>query len=158
MSYPSGPFSLSLGTYYSYPHPRSQPGTTLGESRVTFIRGSLRLHPKTFFGDAPAQHPSARRHAYIRGNHAIDKHDLPLRPQDFTFVEMLQQKGNYRTFHTGKWGLGWINSTGDPMAKGFDYYYGQLDQANCHNMYPTVIFETEGGLEAMYSQDQGKVG
>lgn len=102
--------------------------------------------------------PHTRRshcsHAYIRGNHNVDDRDLPLRPQDYTFMEMLTQQAGYRTFHTGKWGLGWVNSTGDPMAKGFDYYYGQLDQKNCHNMYPTFIFETDGGLDSMYDPEQ----
>jgi arylsulfatase A len=95
-------------------------------------------------------------HAYIRGNHDVDGHDLPLRPQDFTLAMLLQQTG-YTTqavgaflshvlwccdFHSvnhidaaGKWGLGWINSTGSPLAKGFDTYFGMPDQNDCHNMY-----------------------
>lgn len=38
----------------------------------------------------------------------------------------------------GKWGLGWVNTTGAPLAKGFNYYYGNLDQNYCHNMYPSA--------------------
>lgn len=76
-------------------------------------------------------------HAYIRGNFPSDGHDLPLRPQDFTLSQLLQQNG-YQTVGVGKWGLGWWNSTGSPWAKGFDYWYGNLDQSYCHNMYPSA--------------------
>ena len=37
--------------------------------------------------------------------------------------------------------MGYNATTGAPLDQGFDYYYGQLDQANCHNMYPPFIWE-----------------
>lgn len=79
-------------------------------------------------------------HAYIRGNFPVNGHDLPLRPQDFTVAQMLQSAGYY-TALVGKWGMGWNDTTGQPNLKGFDYFYGQLDQNNCHNMYPPFIWE-----------------
>jgi arylsulfatase A-like enzyme len=79
-----------------------------------------------------AQHTG---HSLIRGNYMVDGHDLPLRPTDFTLAELLQQN-EYNTHLVGKWGLGWYNTTGAPWNKGFDTYYGQLDQNYCHNMFP----------------------
>jgi len=72
-------------------------------------------------------------HAYIRGNYPVNGHDLPLRPQDYTLAQLLQENG-YDTIGVGKWGLGYANTTGAPWNKGFDYWYGVLDQNYAHNM------------------------
>ncbi len=55
---------------------------------------------------------------------------------------MLKEAG-YVTAHVGKWGLGWNGTTGAPRKRGFDYYYGQLDQNNCHDYYPSFVWENE---------------
>lgn len=67
---------------------------------------------------------------YIRGNAT-----LPLRPEDLTVAEVFKQAG-YHTGCIGKWGLGNINTTGHPNNKGFDYFYGHLDQLSAHFYYP----------------------
>ena len=46
---------------------------------------------------------------------------VPLREEDLTIAEVLQDKG-YRTGMVGKWGLGEPNTTGEPNKKGFDYF------------------------------------
>lgn len=74
-------------------------------------------------------------HAYIRGNYPYDGHDLPLRNTDVTYAEVLRGAG-YRTLWVGKSGLGWVDNSGAPWRLGFDYFYGQPDQAGCHDMYP----------------------
>lgn len=79
-------------------------------------------------------------HAYIRGNDDVDGHDLPLPSDSVTVAEVLKEAG-YWTGLVGKWGLGYNDTTGAPLDQGFDYYYGQLDQANCHNMYPPFVWE-----------------
>ena len=75
-------------------------------------------------------------HTHIRGNLPFEGHDLPLRQNDTTFLQLLQGSG-YRTVCVGKWGLGWYNSTGAPNLKGCSEYFGVLDQNYAHNMYPT---------------------
>jgi len=35
---------------------------------------------------------------------------------------------------------------GAPWKHGFDYYYGQLDQNDCHNFYPTQIWENNNAI------------
>lgn len=75
-------------------------------------------------------------HATIRGNHAYDGSDFPLAADDVTFLSVLQAHG-YATACVGKWGMGWIGSTGDPSVKGCETYFGVLDQNDAHDMYPS---------------------
>ena len=59
-----------------------------------------------------------------------------------TVQESLKQQGYY-TFASGKWGLGSAGSSGDPTHKGFDYFFGFVDQTHAHNSYPTFLYENE---------------
>jgi arylsulfatase A-like enzyme len=76
-------------------------------------------------------------HAWIRGNA-----DVPLRPEDTTVAEVLKGAG-YATALIGKWGLGEPDTTGVPNRKGFDYFYGYLNQGHAHNYYPTYLWRNE---------------
>ncbi len=40
----------------------------------------------------------------------------------------------------GKWGLGGIGTSGDPLRQGFDTFYGYNCQAVAHNYYPTHLW------------------
>lgn len=74
---------------------------------------------------------------YIRGN---GKNNL--RPEDLTVAEVLKEAG-YATGLIGKWGLGHEGSTGVPTKKGFDYFFGYLDQHHAHLYYPTFLVRNE---------------
>lgn len=76
-------------------------------------------------------------HAYIRGNDRI-----PLRPQDVTVAELMKQAG-YATGLIGKWGLGEPDTTGIPNRKGFDSWFGYLNQQHAHNYYPDYLWRNE---------------
>ncbi len=76
-------------------------------------------------------------HAFVRGNARI-----PLRPEDVTVAELLQQAG-YTTGIIGKWGLGEPDSTGIPNKQGFDYWFGYLNQQHAHNYYPDYLWRNE---------------
>lgn len=76
-------------------------------------------------------------HAYIRGNN----HD-PLRPQDTTLAQRLQSDG-YVTGMYGKWGLGEENTTGSPERKGFDQFFGYLNQTHAHDYFTSYLFEVK---------------
>ena len=43
----------------------------------------------------------------------------------------------------GKWGLGPIGSTGDPLRQGFDRFYGFNCQAVAHNYYPDHLWSND---------------
>src|SRR5437764_7864013 len=74
-------------------------------------------------------------HATVRGNALV-----PLRPEDVTVAEVLKAAG-YATGLVGKWGLGEAGSTGIPNRKGFDYFFGYLDQVHAHNYYPDYLWK-----------------
>ncbi len=76
-------------------------------------------------------------HTRVRGNARV-----PLEAEDTTFAELLQQAG-YVTGLVGKWGLGEPGSSGIPNKKGFDYFYGYLNQLRAHNYYPDYVWENE---------------
>jgi len=76
-------------------------------------------------------------HCHIRGNALV-----PLRPEDVTVAEILRKAG-YATGIVGKWGLGEPETTGIPNKKGFDEWFGYLNQAHAHNYYPDYLWENE---------------
>jgi arylsulfatase A-like enzyme len=76
-------------------------------------------------------------HARIRGNALV-----PLRPEDVTVAEILKQAG-YTTALVGKWGLGEAGTSGVPNKKGFDYFFGYLNQVHAHNYYPDFLWRNE---------------
>ena len=76
-------------------------------------------------------------HCWIRGNALI-----PLRPSDVTVAELLKKAG-YTTGIIGKWGLGEAGTTGIPNKKGFDYWFGYLNQRHAHNYYPEFLWKNQ---------------
>ena len=76
-------------------------------------------------------------HTLIRGNAKIS-----LRPEDITVAEVLKEAG-YATGAFGKWGVGEEGSTGTPNRKGFDDFFGYVDQTMAHNYYPTFLVRNE---------------
>ena len=76
-------------------------------------------------------------HTQIRGNSKVS-----LRPGDVTVAEVLK-RADYATGLVGKWGLGGEGTEGVPTKKGFDYFYGYIDQTHAHNYYPTFLIRDE---------------
>lgn len=85
-------------------------------------------------------------HAYIRGNKGVEnelgRFDLHLPAAEQTVAELLKQKG-YATMCVGKWGLGGPQTSGSPIHKGFDYFFGYLSQSDAHRYYPPYLYENE---------------
>ncbi len=78
-------------------------------------------------------------HGLIRGNAKVN---LRPAPQDLTVAELLHAQG-YQTMCAGKWGLGAANSAGTPAKKGFDYFYGFIDQTHAHNSYTDFLYQND---------------
>lgn len=76
-------------------------------------------------------------HCAIRGNS-----DDSLRPSDRTVAEVLQSAG-YKNGLFGKWGLGQEGSPGIPTRKGFNEFFGYLDQRHAHNYFPAFLIANE---------------
>ncbi len=82
-------------------------------------------------------------HTRVRGNAGkLNQDAQTLRKEDLSMAEVLKGAG-YSTALIGKWGLAYEGSQGVPTKKGFDYFYGYLDQTHAHNPYPPFIMRNE---------------
>ncbi len=88
------------------------------------------------------KHPG---HAYIRDNRGGlggKEGQEPVPPGELALPLTLKKLG-YINGGFGKWGLGPVGSTGDPLKQGFDRFYGYNCQAVAHNYYPTHLWDNE---------------
>lgn len=84
-------------------------------------------------------------HARVRGNSGMvggvgPQGRVPLEPEDVTAAMLLKQAG-YVTGMTGKWGLGEPDTTGIPNKKGFDEWFGYLNQQHAHTYYTDYLWK-----------------
>jgi arylsulfatase A len=79
-------------------------------------------------------------HTPIRGNKGFSPEgQTPLPDTTITFAMLLQQKG-YKTAAFGKWGLGFVGTSGEPAKKGITEFYGYNCQTLAHNYYPDHLW------------------
>ncbi len=79
----------------------------------------------------------------IRGNKEYEPEGQePLPAGTLTFTHILQDAG-YVTGAYGKWGLGFVGTSGDPNKQGFDEFFGYNCQRYAHRYYPTHIWHNE---------------
>lgn len=79
-------------------------------------------------------------HATIRDNREVKPEGQePIRADDVTIAEILKSKG-YVTGAIGKWGLGMFGTTGDPLKRGFDFFFGYNCQRHAHSHYPNYLY------------------
>ncbi len=81
-------------------------------------------------------------HCRVRGNGGDPKGNVALQPTDPCVAEVLKKAG-YATALVGKWGLGEEGSIGVPTKKGFDLFFGYLNQNHAHNYYPDFLYRNE---------------
>lgn len=86
-------------------------------------------------------------HTYIRGNIELDPEgQYPLPADAYTFFHAFKDAG-YETSAFGKWGLGFIGSTGDPKKQGCDTFYGYNCQLLAHSYYPDHLWDNDRRIE-----------
>ncbi|HMK17805.1 MAG TPA: arylsulfatase [Chitinophagaceae bacterium] len=94
----------------------------------------------------------------IRGNVSYPPEgQTPIPDSVITFANLLQQNG-YATAAFGKWGLGYVTTSGDPNKKGFDLFYGYNCQTLAHNYYPDHLWNNHDRIDfaakdSVYSAD-----
>ncbi|MCF8379843.1 MAG: arylsulfatase [Bacteroidales bacterium] len=84
-------------------------------------------------------------HATIRGNGFGDER-IPLNSNDTTLAMILKNAG-YKTGIFGKWGLGESGSGSDPNNKGFDEWFGYLNQKHAHDYYSNYLYHNTDSIE-----------
>ncbi|MEE9368892.1 MAG: sulfatase-like hydrolase/transferase, partial [Pontiella sp.] len=107
-------------------------------------------------------------HAYIRNNGEMkaNQYELngttiyggqtPLTTEETSIAEILKAEG-YATGCFGKCGLGAAGTTGDPLKKGFDRFYGYNCQRHAHNLYPKYL-DRDGKPEFLEGNTRGLTG
>lgn len=86
-------------------------------------------------------------HAPVRGNKGTQPEgQTPLPDSIVTFVNHLQNAG-YTTAAFGKWGLGFITTSGDPAKKGFHHFFGYNCQTLAHNYYPDHLWNNHNRID-----------
>ncbi|HZK81447.1 MAG TPA: arylsulfatase [Humisphaera sp.] len=104
--------------------------TVCATSRCTLMTG---LHPG---------------HAYIRDNRPAKGYpdgQEPV-PANYLTLPLTMKKLGYSTGAFGKWGLGPMGSSGDPLKQGIDRFYGFNCQGVAHNYYPTHLWDNENHI------------
>ena len=86
-------------------------------------------------------------HTAIRGNRELDPEgQFPLPEGAQTIFHDLKNAG-YTTGAFGKWGLGFVGSTGDPNLQGVDKFYGYNCQLLAHSYWPDHLWDNETRIE-----------
>lgn len=78
-------------------------------------------------------------HVSVRGNAGAGNSGIQTLPKDERTVADVFKSAGYQTALFGKWGLGEIGSEGHPNKKGFDEFFGFLNQSHAHNYYPSFL-------------------
>jgi len=103
-------------------------------------------------------------HSQVRGNKQVGGAEgwklgstiggqRPLEKGTVTVAKILQEAG-YTTGAFGKWGLGVVDSTGDPQKQGFDHFYGYICQRQAHTYYPNHLWN-DGKVEHIPENENG---
>src|SRR5512133_3770685 len=96
-------------------------------------------------------------HTSVRGNKSQEPEgQWPMAASEVTIPEMLKTKG-YVTGLFGKWGLGFIDSEGDPNRQGIDEFFGFNCQTLAHNYYPDHLWHNHDKV-LLHENDSGRTG
>lgn len=86
-------------------------------------------------------------HTVVRGNVELQPEgQFPLPAGTRTVFHLFKNTG-YRTAAFGKWGLGYIGSTGDPKEQGVDQFFGYNCQLLAHSYYPDHLWDNDVRVE-----------
>jgi arylsulfatase A-like enzyme len=93
------------------------------------------------------KHPG---HAVVRNNVEVGpwysfQGQMPIPASEPSIAAAMKSAG-YATAAFGKWGLGGVGSSGDPLKHGFDHFFGYNDQRHAHNFYPQYLNDDAGKL------------
>jgi len=86
------------------------------------------------------RHPG---HAVVRSNREVKPEGQAPMPEGTVTLARLLREAGYATGGFGKWGLGAPESPSDPVACGFDLFFGYNCQAHAHYHYPTYLWRND---------------
>ena len=95
-------------------------------------------------------------HCPVRANWEIapGEGQLPLPDQTITVASILKDAG-YATACCGKWGMGMFDTTGSPLRRGFEHFFGYNCQRHAHSYFPTHLYRDAERFELPGNDGQG---
>jgi len=86
-------------------------------------------------------------HSPIRANSEIGAEgQMPLPESTVTVAQILKSAG-YAAACMGKWGMGMFDTTGSPLKKGFDHFFGYNCQRHAHSYFPKYLYNDDRRVE-----------
>ncbi len=96
-------------------------------------------------------------HAPVRANREIQPEgQMPLPAETLTVAQVLKSAG-YATGCVGKWGMGMFDTTGSPLKKGFDFFFGYNCQRKAHSYFPTYLYRNDQRVDLPGNDGNTKV-
>mgnify|MGYP003675422937 CR=1 FL=1 len=93
-------------------------------------------------------------HGPIRANRELKPSgQMPWPADTFNVARMLKDVG-YATACTGKWGLGPVDSTGNPLQHGFDHFFGYNCQRHAQSYFPTFLYNDDEVVRLPLNDDK----
>lgn len=86
-------------------------------------------------------------HTPVRGNREIEPEGQWPLPDTLTTIASMLQKAGYATGAFGKWGLGLVGSTGDPVKRGFGEFFGYNCQRQSHSFFPDHLWHNDKRID-----------
>lgn len=95
-------------------------------------------------------------HSPIRANWEIapGEGQLPLPDATVTAASILHDAG-YATACVGKWGMGMFDTTGSPLKRGFEHFFGYNCQRHAHSYFPTYLYRDAERFELSGNDGKG---
>jgi arylsulfatase A-like enzyme len=95
-------------------------------------------------------------HCPVRGNWEIARGEgqYPLPAETVTVAQILKSAG-YATACMGKWGMGMFGTSGSPLNKGFDHFFGYNCQRHAHSYFPTHLYRDDQRFELPGNDGKG---
>lgn len=86
-------------------------------------------------------------HTPIRGNKEYFPEGQQAMPDTVMTTAKFFKGQGYITAAMGKWGLGFVNTQGDPKNQGFDTFFGYNCQREAHRYYPDHLWSNSERIE-----------
>ncbi len=86
-------------------------------------------------------------HSPIRANREIKPEGQMPIPASTVTVAQLLKSADYATACMGKWGMGMFDTTGSPLKKGFDHFFGYNCQRHAHSYFPKYLYNDDKRFE-----------
>ena len=97
-------------------------------------------------------------HTPVRGNIELPPEGQYPLPYGAAELFRIFKQSGYTTGVFGKWGLGYIGSTGDPANQGVDRFYGYNCQLLAHSYYPDHLWSDSTRIELPGNDDRTPYG